>query len=356
MSATVTIISGRYCSDPIVNKTVPLIKGFQPKTVNDRGEGVIKIDGTSLGYPGVINVRVKPDQFTLHEVPSETEEFKNYTSTDETGIPLEGDYNGETEEQAISRINERFEILNEMTEAVAYGSVRSLIVSGPPGVGKSFGVEETMRGASGYAMIANGDSNAFEVVHGAISPIGLYQKLYEFSGNGKVLVMDDTDDCLFDPVSLSLLKAALDTSKRRMLSWYRESNVLEKEKIPNNFEYNGGMVYLTNLNFAAVRSKLLKPHLDALQSRSHYLDLGIATQRDKFLRIKGVVIRSTMMDEYDFDAELRERIMTYIRNNINELRELSLRTVIKLADLVKMKQGEGWERIANATLLKGKLS
>ena len=44
----------------------------------------------------------------------------------------------ETPEQAMNRIKGRFQILDKMTDAVANNVVRGLIVSGPPGVGKSF--------------------------------------------------------------------------------------------------------------------------------------------------------------------------------------------------------------------------
>ena len=45
----------------------------------------------------------------------------------------------ETDDEIYSRLGERFEILDQMTKAVKDGQIRAMIVSGPPGVGKSFG-------------------------------------------------------------------------------------------------------------------------------------------------------------------------------------------------------------------------
>ena len=43
----------------------------------------------------------------------------------------------ETDEQVIKRIATRFNILHDMTKAVIAGDVRAMIVTGPPGVGKT---------------------------------------------------------------------------------------------------------------------------------------------------------------------------------------------------------------------------
>ena len=42
----------------------------------------------------------------------------------------------------IEEIAERFKILDDMTKAAIEGKVRAMIVSGPPGVGKSYGVAQ----------------------------------------------------------------------------------------------------------------------------------------------------------------------------------------------------------------------
>ena len=61
----------------------------------------------------------------------------------------------ETDEQAIERIRERFDILDQMAEGTTTGAVRAMIVSGPPGVGKSFGVEKVLEQASLFDKMAD---------------------------------------------------------------------------------------------------------------------------------------------------------------------------------------------------------
>ena len=92
----------------------------------------------------------------------------------------------ETDEQAIERIAARFGILDEMADAVATSKVRAMIVSGPPGIGKSYGVEKALEKQNMFEDIA-GTSRKFEMVKGAMSAIGLYKKLYEHSQKGHVV-------------------------------------------------------------------------------------------------------------------------------------------------------------------------
>ena len=193
----------------------------------------------------------------------------------------------ETDQQVMDRIATRFSILHDMTKAVIAGDVRAMIVTGPPGVGKSYGVEKELDKSSMMDSIA-GRPLKYEVVKGAMTALGLYAKLYEHADANHVLVFDDCDSVLMDELSLNILKAALDSGKRRVLHWNADSAKLRSEGIPNKFEFKGGVIFITNVKFENVRSKKLQDHLEALQSRCHYLDLTLDTMRDKFLRIKQI--------------------------------------------------------------------
>jgi hypothetical protein len=216
-------------------------------------------------------------------------------------------------------------------------------------VGKSFGVEKVMEQASLFDKMAQ-RKNRFEVVKGAMSAIGLYAKLFKYSDAGNVLVFDDCDSILLDDLSLNILKAALDSSKKRYISWNTDSSMLRREGVPDRFEFRGSVIFITNIKFEHVRSKKLKDHLDALESRCHYLDLTLDTQRDKFLRIKQIV-RDGMLDSYDFEDGAADEIVNYMWEQRNRLRELSLRTVLKIADLRKM-SAVTWKKLAETTILK----
>lgn len=259
---------------------------------------------------------------------------------------------GVTDDEIMERLRTRFTILDDMTRAVKKGDVRAMIVTGPPGVGKSFGVEKVLAKHDVFADVAQNEKlKKYEVVKGAMSAIGLYKKLFEYSDKKSILVFDDCDSVLLDDLSLNILKAALDSSKKRTIHWNTDSRLLRSEGVPNSFEFKGGAIFITNIKFDNVRSKKLRDHLEALESRCHYLDLTIDTEREKILRIRQVVTECGMLDDYEFDDLEKAILIDYIDENKKKLRELSLRTVLKIADL-KKSMPSNWRAVAEVTCMR----
>jgi len=258
----------------------------------------------------------------------------------------------ETDEEIMARLAMRFDILEDMTRAVKKGDVRSMIVTGPPGVGKSFGVEKVLSKHDVFADVANDSKlKKYEVVKGAMSAIGLYKKLYEFADKKCILVFDDCDSVLLDDLSLNILKAALDSGKKRMIHWNTDSRSLSQEGVPQSFEFQGGAIFITNIKFDHVRSKKLRDHLEALESRCHYLDLTIDTEREKLLRIKQVVRDADMLAAYDMPDEAKTEVVQFIMDNSKRMRELSLRMVLKVAD-IRVSMPERWKSVVEVTCMR----
>jgi hypothetical protein len=259
---------------------------------------------------------------------------------------------GVSDAEIIERLRQRFDILDDMTRAVKKGDVRAMIVTGPPGVGKSFGVEKVLSKHDVFADVAQNEKlKKYEVVKGAMSAIGLYKKLYEFSDKKCILVFDDCDSVLLDDLSLNILKAALDSSKKRTIHWNTDSRLLRSEGVPNSFEFKGGAIFITNIKFDNVKSKKLRDHLEALESRCHYLDLTIDTEREKVLRIRQVVQDCGMLDDYEFGEQGNQEVIEFVDTNKKRLRELSLRTVLKIADLRKSMPAR-WQAVAEVTCMR----
>ena len=254
-----------------------------------------------------------------------------------------------TDEMLIANMRDMFQTLEDMTLAVKKGQIRAMIVSGPPGVGKSFGVEAVLNKDDLFNVLAERKPK-YEVVKGAMSALGLYAKLYEFSAAGNVVVFDDCDSILMDDVSLNILKGALDSGKKRWISWNTDSRMLRSEGIPDRFEFKGAAIFITNIKFDHVRSKKLRDHLAALESRCHYLDLKMDTNREKILRIRQIV-QDGMLDEYEFTDEERNEVVEFVVDNQSKWTELSLRTVTKLADLRKAMPTK-WQERSKLTLMK----
>jgi hypothetical protein len=340
MSA-IRIVNGEYRKNPVRNTAFTLVSGF---TSGAKGNYVtVKNNGTFPDCPDTIRVKVN----SIRDF-----EYVNgdSVSTLNTEIETSAPVVNETDDEAMDRIRERFDILHEMTKATVTGDIRAMIVSGPPGVGKSFGVEQEIDKACLFDKLAGKRLRA-EVVKGSATPIGLYQTLYKYSDANSVIVFDDCDSILLDDVALNLLKGALDSGKKRVISWLSESSALRREGIPDRFEFKGSVIFITNLKFDKMKSQKLRDHLDALQSRCHYLDLTLDTMRDKLLRIKQIAKDGVLFADYDFDEYASDDIIDFMHTNKDRLREVSLRMALKIADLRKSFPGN-WKRMSETTCMK----
>ena len=346
MKKYIKIEEGSYRSQDMSGRVFPILKDYQKFTSGKDG-GFVTVDCSEFdGFEGLAKARVNVNEIgKLTIVP----EGQYVIHRDELKQDDKKDKNKETDAEAIERIANRFAILDEMAEAVATSKVRAMIVSGPPGIGKSYGVEKALEKQNMFTDIA-GDKRKFEMVKGAMSAIGLYKKLYEFKDKGCVCCFDDCDAILYDDLALNLLKAALDTTPKRMLHWNTESRTLQAEGMPNHFEFNGGVIFITNVKFDNVKSKKLQDHLAALQSRCHYLDLTIDSMRDRMLRIRQIC-GIGMLEKYKMPAGLQEELIQFIYDHKHKLREISLRMVLKIADLWKMAP-EKWKVLAEQTCMR----
>ena len=120
--------------------------------------------------------------------------------------------------------------------------------------------------------------------------------------------------------------------------------------MPDSFEFKGSAIFITNIKFDNVKSKKMRDHLEALESRCHYIDLAIDTDREKLLRIKQIT-NDGMLNEYKLTEETVQEIVDFCDINKKRLRELSLRTVLKVADLAKAFPDK-WEAMAENTVMR----
>jgi hypothetical protein len=334
----VRILTGVYRKEVIADQTFELVKGFQSGVKG--GFITVKNNGTIANGGPQIRVRVE----SLSDF-----EFINKSATMHTEPKVEVD--AETDQQAMDRIATRFQILDEMSSACINGGIRAMIVTGPPGVGKSHGVTMQMEKASLFDKIA-GKRPRFEIIKGAISGIGLFATLYKYSDSQNVLVFDDCD-VWEDSDAINVLKGALDSGKTRRISWNKDSRMLRDEAVPNTFDFHGSIIFITNSAFDNKRASKIQPHLDALQSRCHFLDLTVNTERDKILRIKQVHRDADggLFAAYDFTQEQCDQIIDFMCDNQAKIREISMRMALKIADLVKISP-DNWKVLAKATCVK----
>jgi hypothetical protein len=331
--ANVLIKNGVYRNTPVVNVSFTLVKDLQT------GANGNYVTVKSNGYFG-------PDHDTVRIRVNGMEDIVFEGNPDPVAPAV-----AETDEEVMERIAQRFEILHQMTRATIAGDVRAMIVVGPPGVGKSYGVEYELEKSGLFDKISSRKIK-YEIIKGAISPIGLYCTLFKHSDANNVLVFDDCDSVFQDELALNILKAALDSGKKRRIHWNSDSSMLRREGVPDCFDFKGGAIFITNLKFDNLKSKRMQDHLEALQSRCHFLDLTLDTMRDKFLRIKQIFRQGQLFNDYDLSPEVGEEILAFMDTNKNRLREMSLRMALKLADLTKVSE-TNWKALAVSTCMKG---
>lgn len=250
----------------------------------------------------------------------------------------------ETREAASLRIIKRFGILEEFAEASTVGDCRAMIVSGPPGLGKSFTTERVLKTM---------DEGSYRLIKGYVKTTGMIDAIWEMRHKGNLIVLDDADMIFKDENTLNLLKAVCDTCEDRTVSYITDADRVDSsgDVIPKSFLFEGSVIFLTNLDFDAMiaRGHALAEHMAALVSRAHYIDLSMKCKRDYLIRIEQVM-KEGMLDAIVPKAQQVE-VYDWIVANKDSLRELSLRMAIKVAKVRKMMPGK-WQDIATVTCCK----
>lgn len=239
-------------------------------------------------------------------------------------------------------INERFGFVADMVTMLAKGNQASVVVTGPGGLGKSHTVTAALNDcgmidyslAEDFAVGALVKSNkAFRVIKGYSTPKGLYRTLYE--NKDGIIVFDDCDSVLKDPVSLNLLKAALDSYDRRIISWRAD---IKDEDLPTTFEFKGRIVFISNLASSQLDQAII--------SRSMAVDLSMTTKQ-KVERMKFLLDQASFMSEVS--KSVKQDAMDLIEKLQDNVKELSLRTLIQVTK-IRNSAGANWANLAEYTI------
>jgi hypothetical protein len=235
-------------------------------------------------------------------------------------------------------INERFGFVKDMVTMLANGDQASVVVTGPGGLGKSHTVSAALREA-GFNDVSvldefevgdNIPKNSYRVVKGYSTPKGLYRTLYE--NRNSVIVFDDCDSVLKDPVSLNLLKAALDSYSRRIISWRAD---IKDEDLPTVFEFKGRVVFISNLSTTSLDQAII--------TRSLAVDLSM-TAKQKVERMRFLLTQPDFME--DFAMVHKTESMDLVDSLCDNIKELSLRTLMQVIKIRKSNPNGKWKDLA----------
>ena len=169
-----------------------------------------------------------------------------------------------------------------------------------------------------------------------------------------MIVLDDADSIFNDEEALNILKALCDTSSVRKVSWMKESNALVEDDVPKQYEFNGAMIFISNLDFQRFvdegKNKYAQ-HFEALMSRSLYLDLRLHNKDELGVWVNHIANDGRIFDRENVPTNLRQPILSFLTDNREKLREPSIRTLMKTCQLAKDNPKQ-WEGIARVLLTK----
>jgi len=244
--------------------------------------------------------------------------------------------------QSRFSINERFDFVSDMVTMLCNGAQPSVVITGPGGLGKSYTVSKTLE-ANGFKDISILDESfevgtrmpakKFIVVKGHSTPKGLYRLLFE--NRDGVIVFDDCDSVLKDPVSLNLLKGALDSYSRRIISWRAD---IKDEDLPTTFEFKGRVVFISNLASSQIDQAII--------TRSMAVDLSMTTQQ-KIDRMRHIMESGEFMPEAN--KQHKVDAIALVEKLQDNVKELSLRTLIQVTK-IRANAGANWSNLAEYTI------
>jgi len=238
-------------------------------------------------------------------------------------------------------INTRFGFVEKLVTMVASGVQPSAVITGEGGLGKTYTVTKTLE-SHGYKDISDladfqvgsviNTRKCFTMVKGYSTAKGLYRTLFE--NNKSIIVFDDCDAVLKDPVALNLLKGALDSYGKRIISWNAD---MKDDDLPRSFEFTGRVIFISNMDQDRIDQ--------AIRSRSMMIDLSM-TLDQKIDRMEFIAKSDEFLPEYD--ATVKSDALKLIRSIKNECKEISLRTLIAVSKI--RASNKDWKDLASYML------
>lgn len=241
----------------------------------------------------------------------------------------------------FSELEQAYQALERYLVNVAGGHLRGLIVTGPPGVGKTTAVTK---------MLCNHATGSHKVVAGHMSVIQLYCELYRHRAAGDIIVLDDVDSAFKSMEGINVVKAAADSVPQRRISWATSSPLLKVWGIPQSFNYDGGIILISNETERKGRQGKLSQHISAISDRLHSVPLGSNDRDEQFHQLCYQVVHGDLLGSRGLDREQQGQVLDYISQHLDELDRISLRTATKIAELMRL-EPEHWRSMANIGVL-----
>lgn len=256
-------------------------------------------------------------------------------------------------------INERFGFMNELINMVINKTTNSIIICGPGGLGKTHSVLSALKQlgktqtswvdpVDADELINEDDSQDdieqkilgsmqktgdFTVVKGYSTPKALYRVLYE--NRNKIVVFDDCDSVLKDPVGANLLKAALDSYDERWVSWRTEGPA--SDDLPEVFKFNGSVVFISNLPQWKMDQ--------AIRTRAFVVDLEMTIEQ-RIERMRAVL--EDILPQYDMKE--KKEALDFVEEFKHIAKEVNFRTLMNVIKIRVGSSQKNWKDLAEYSL------
>lgn len=246
--------------------------------------------------------------------------FKSFDDVISDSLESEDITKPPVNEQLLKKYNiaTRFEFMEELINMVIDGISPSCIITGPGGIGKTYSVIDAMREQK-YK-----EGEDYVVVKGFTTPRGLYDFLFDH--NNQMIIFDDCDSAFKDPTALNLMKGALDSTDRRIISW--NSSRLP-EGIPPSFEFKGRIIFVSNIPLNGFDQTLI--------SRSMVIDLQMSREEilDRINTIKDHILPAS--------NDAKNDTMKFLMDRKDSISDLNIRTYMKVLKVRCYANAERWE-------------
>lgn len=263
----------------------------------------------------------------------------------------------EDDATVLGRFVRRFDIMRDVAGACIRGidSFRSVVVTGPGGVGKTEEIMGRVYSEVAAAEIIEENQIIVELVKSHLTPFELYKLLYNMKEKNCVIVFDDVDAIFKNPDCFRLLKAALDTGDKKQVDWRSSSALLAQEDIPKSFNYEGSIIAITNMplqQIADTGGSESSEHLRALLTRVFLMDLKLHSTRDLTLWTRFMVEKHNILVKRDnLTPEQQTLVLEYMAKNRDKLKSINIRVARNIAGLMVM-YGNEWSDYADEMMLR----
>lgn len=297
-------------------------------------------------YAGQVFLKSRSKDYVVDKIVNQISEKAKklgVTQVEELGIPSTLKPTVTQDPALVFGINERFAILEDFVDMVATKTIPSAVITGQGGLGKSHTVFASLAKAGlkpldelpiGAVVDPAFTSKSYAVVKGFSTAKGLYRTLYE--NKDRLVVFDDCDSILKDPVAANLLKAALDSYDKRVITWNAESAFGGEDDLPRSFLFTGGVIFISNMPMYKIPQAII--------SRAMPADVSM-TRVEIIERMTSIVKAGDFMAGFEMAHKLEALDFIAANSTRPEVKEINLRTLINVTK-ARTAKPDHWKRLA----------